>query len=167
LVQVWDRHHEEHPSIAALRRAPGACHRLSEQVSLSQLRKLPIYSMFMQPLGGRDQLTVALQADNRRLVGLTLARLDGRFTDRERQFLEELAGPLRHLYTAVRANETARLLTDGQARLLRLVADGYTDAAIARRLGVSQRTVEKHLEGVRTRLRVGSRSAAVASWLGW
>src|SRR5262249_23055191 len=79
LIKVWDQHHEDHPSIAALRRSPSACHQLSEQFSLPQLRKLPIYSMFMQPMGGRDQLTIALQADDRRLVGLTLARLDGRF----------------------------------------------------------------------------------------
>jgi hypothetical protein len=44
-------------------------------------------------------------------------------------------------------------------------ADGHTDRVIARRLAVSQRTVEKHLENVRAKLGVRSRAAAVALWL--
>ncbi|HET6187262.1 MAG TPA: helix-turn-helix transcriptional regulator [Trebonia sp.] len=45
--------------------------------------------------------------------------------------------------------------------LLHLVAAGHTNAQIARRLGVTEGTVRKHLENVYARLHVSSRTAAV------
>ena len=45
--------------------------------------------------------------------------------------------------------------------LLRLVADGYTNAQIGRRLGISEGTVRKHLDNTFARLHVSSRAAAV------
>jgi regulatory LuxR family protein len=42
-----------------------------------------------------------------------------------------------------------------------LVADGHTNAQIARRLGVAARTVRTHLENIYERLQVSSRTAAV------
>jgi DNA-binding NarL/FixJ family response regulator len=44
---------------------------------------------------------------------------------------------------------------------LRLVADGRTNAQIARRLGLSEGTVRTHLENIYGRLQVSSRTAAV------
>ena len=46
-------------------------------------------------------------------------------------------------------------------RLLRLVADGHTNAQIARRLGLSEGTVRTHLVNIYSRLQVSSRTAAV------
>ena len=45
--------------------------------------------------------------------------------------------------------------------LLCLVAVGHTNAQIARRLDVTEKTVGKHLENIYTRLQVSSRTAAV------
>jgi DNA-binding NarL/FixJ family response regulator len=44
---------------------------------------------------------------------------------------------------------------------MHLVAAGHTNAQIARRLGVSEGTVRKHLENIYGRLHVSSRTAAV------
>ena len=64
---------------------------------------------------------------------------------------------------AVRAaTRAARLLTGRQRELLRLVAAGHDNIAIARRLGPSPYTVRKHLENAFARLDVTSRTAAVA-----
>jgi DNA-binding NarL/FixJ family response regulator len=52
-------------------------------------------------------------------------------------------------------------LTPRQMQLLRLVADGHTNAQIARRLGLSEGTVRTHLENIFSRLQVTSRTAAV------
>src|SRR4249920_1275234 len=52
-------------------------------------------------------------------------------------------------------------LTRRQRELLRLVAAGHTNAQIARRLGLSEATVRKHLENIYSRLQVSSRTAAV------
>ena len=58
-------------------------------------------------------------------------------------------------------------LTARQAEVLRLVALGEQTSAIARSLGISARTVEKHLQAIFERLGVRSRSAAAATaWAG-
>jgi predicted ATPase/DNA-binding NarL/FixJ family response regulator len=51
-------------------------------------------------------------------------------------------------------------LTPREIEILRLVAEGLTDAAIARRLYVSVRTVNAHLRSIYTKLGVTSRAAA-------
>ena len=53
------------------------------------------------------------------------------------------------------------VITPRQSDLLRLVADGHTNAQVARRLGLSEGTVRTHLENIYGRLRVSSRTAAV------
>ena len=52
-------------------------------------------------------------------------------------------------------------LTPRHWELLRLVAAGHTNSQIARRLGLSEATVRKHLENIYGRLQVSSRTAAV------
>jgi DNA-binding NarL/FixJ family response regulator len=52
-------------------------------------------------------------------------------------------------------------LTDRELQLLELVALGHTNTAIARKLGVSPRTVAHHLDSVYRKLDVSSRAAAV------
>lgn len=54
-------------------------------------------------------------------------------------------------------------LTARQEQVLRLVADGLTDAAIGHRLGCSPRTVDKHLEHIYRRLGVSCRTSAIAA----
>ena len=52
-------------------------------------------------------------------------------------------------------------LTSRQKDLLRLLAAGYTNTQIARRLGATEGTVRTHLENIYERLHVSSRTAAV------
>ena len=53
-------------------------------------------------------------------------------------------------------------LTRRELEVLRLVAAGLSDGQIAERLVVSEHTVHRHVANVRNKLRVSSRSAAVA-----
>lgn len=53
-------------------------------------------------------------------------------------------------------------LTPREVEILRLVARGLSDAEIAERLVVSPHTVHRHVANIRTKLRLPSRSAAVA-----
>ncbi|BCJ65809.1 helix-turn-helix transcriptional regulator [Polymorphospora rubra] len=65
----------------------------------------------------------------------------------------------------VAADPTAGgLLTVRQGTILRAVARGLSDAAIARELGVSPRTVHAHLRAINARLNVHSRSDAVRAY---
>lgn len=52
-------------------------------------------------------------------------------------------------------------LTDREIEVLELVADGLTNRAVARRLGISEATVKTHLAHVYTKLEVLDRAAAV------
>jgi DNA-binding CsgD family transcriptional regulator len=63
---------------------------------------------------------------------------------------------------AVIFEESLSALTDREAEVLELVAAGSTDKEIAHELGISLRTVQKHLERVYRKLGVPNRTAAVA-----
>lgn len=65
--------------------------------------------------------------------------------------------------------ESGTGLTPTQAKVLRLLATGMTDGAIARHLGSSERTVRRHVAGLLEALQADNRVAAVyaASRRGW
>ena len=68
----------------------------------------------------------------------------------------------RQIYTAMDCSELADL-TEREIQILRLVADGRTNASIAHALEVSPRTVAKHLEHIYRKYGVSSRAAAVST----
>ena len=110
------------------------------------------------------EMMVCLPAGPGRSVRLIFFRGAGAdFTERDRGLLALLRP---HLHEAYRVAERRRRgdtleLTPRQRELLHLVADGYTNAQIGRRLGLSEATVRKHLENIFARLRVTNRTAAV------
>ncbi len=53
-------------------------------------------------------------------------------------------------------------LTARELQVLRLVAEGRTNRAIAQALVVSERTVDRHVSNILAKLRVPSRAAATA-----
>jgi DNA-binding NarL/FixJ family response regulator len=53
-------------------------------------------------------------------------------------------------------------LTRRELEVLRLVASGRTNKAIAERLSISERTVERHVSNIFHKLQVSSRTAATA-----
>ena len=53
-------------------------------------------------------------------------------------------------------------LSARELEVLRLVAEGLSDAEIAERLVLSRHTVHRHVANIRTKLRLPSRAAAVA-----
>jgi len=73
--------------------------------------------------------------------------------------------PLRDLHPSVEGHEQdlAPRLTARQQQILTLVADGSTNAQIARRLAISAGTVRKHLENTYRVLGVTNRIAAISS----
>lgn len=56
-------------------------------------------------------------------------------------------------------------LTPRELQIARLVADGLTNRQLAVRLGISERTVENHLDHIRSKLGFAGR-AQVAAWIG-
>lgn len=84
------------------------------------------------------------------------------FSERDRALIALLRPHLHEAYlTAERRRQGTPELTPRQRELLRLVAEGHTNAQIGRSLGLSEGTVRKHLENIFARLDVSSRTAAV------
>jgi len=63
------------------------------------------------------------------------------------------------------AVEEAPSLTPREVEILRLVGEGMSNKAVARRLGISVHTVKFHLEALFAKLEAGSRAEAVAKGL--
>jgi DNA-binding CsgD family transcriptional regulator/GAF domain-containing protein len=60
---------------------------------------------------------------------------------------------------------TSAGITDRESQILELLCAGRSIGEVAGELGIRPRTVDKHLEHIRVKLNVSSRSAAVARWL--
>jgi DNA-binding CsgD family transcriptional regulator len=65
-------------------------------------------------------------------------------------------------FGAVQEPEARPLLTPREAQILDAIADGLTNKAIARRLGISLHTVKFHVESVFRKLGASTRTEAVA-----
>lgn len=65
-------------------------------------------------------------------------------------------------FSAVPETEARALLTPREAQILDAIADGLTNKAIARRLGISLHTVKFHVESVFRKLGASTRTEAVA-----
>jgi DNA-binding CsgD family transcriptional regulator len=83
------------------------------------------------------------------------------FSDQERWILTLLRPHLAEFERTRRSQHGAGRLTQRQSELLDLVAAGMTNRQVARRLGLSEGTVRRHLENIFGRLGVTSRTAAV------
>ncbi|GAA4888903.1 helix-turn-helix transcriptional regulator [Actinomycetospora straminea] len=82
------------------------------------------------------------------------------FADRDLALLRLVRPHLADALWRVAAGGAPVRLTPRERRVLALVARGATDRAIAHELGISRRTVGKHLENVYTTLGVHDRTSA-------
>ena len=156
-----------HPAFAAHRsgRLPlGTSAALTDLADLRTLRGLPLYTDFYRPRGTIDQLLCVVEADDRAGRILTLSRSRPGFSARDRELVDLLAPHLAQAFAreerpAVRpATVTMPELTAREQEVAHLVTRAATDREIARRLGVSPRTVQKHLQQIYRKLGVASRT---------
>jgi DNA-binding CsgD family transcriptional regulator len=177
--EVLAAHLHEHPLVAYYRRThdPGPA-KISDFLSQQQFHNLGLYTDFYRNVAVEHQMAAALPAPpGTQVVGLALNRSRTDFSESDRAVLSAMHGPLVAGLERARARHRARLalaasaptsdtgpsgLTDREAQILRLVAAGRTNTAIARTLDVSPRTVAKHLEHIYRKLGVTSRAAAVS-----
>jgi len=143
--------------------------RISDFYSGRQWRSTGMYQDYFRPLGFEHELMLCLPARPRPAAGpgptirLILFRGPGPdFSERDCGLMELLRPHLHQAYLDAQRRRSAVLqLTPRQLELLRLVAAGYTNGQIARRLGLSEGTVRIHLQNIYGRLQVSSRTAAV------
>ena len=143
--------------------------KVSDFYSARQWHSTGMYRDTMRPTGLEHQLALCLPPGPGRIAGhgqtvrLLFSRGPGPdFSERDRAVLTLLRPHLHQAYLdAERRRRSTPQLTRRQWQVLRLAADGHTNAQIARRLGVSEGTVRIHLQNIYVRLQVSSRTAAV------
>jgi DNA-binding NarL/FixJ family response regulator len=125
-----------------------------------------MYIDYHRPLGIEHELGVVLRTGGpQRTLRFRFIRGPGAdFSHRDVTVLSLLKPYLQTLVTAREREAKAPLpLTTRQHEVLQFVAAGYTNVQIARRTGVAESTVRKHMENIFSRLQVDSRTAAAAA----
>jgi DNA-binding CsgD family transcriptional regulator len=142
----------------------------SDFYSARQLRSTGMYTEFCGPAGSEHELILFLPERTPRTTGpgrtvrLMFTRGPGPdFSERDRAMLTLLRPHLHQAYldAELRRQGTTPELTRRHWELLQLIAAGHTNRQIARRLGLAEGTVRKHLENIYRRLQVTSRTAAI------
>jgi DNA-binding CsgD family transcriptional regulator len=180
-IDKWMRLSADDPYVANLMatRDPRP-YRTSDFMGFTRFEQTPVYREVFAQLGMRHLVVMAPRITDRDLVLIGLTRRLHDFSDRETRALY----PLRDLIATALDYQTKvttiqakigtgglpvhpdRLsLTERQNQVLALIATGHTNDQAARTLGISPRTIRKHLEGVFAKANVPSRAAAVAWWL--
>jgi DNA-binding CsgD family transcriptional regulator len=140
--------------------------KISDFVSRLQLHRLAYYQHALRPMDVEYQIRVWLPAPSgqARFLYINRARIGGDFVERDREILELLRPYLaasRERFE-LRALPAVESLTERETEILVWVARGKTNKEIAALLVVSPHTVRTHLEHTYGKLRVHTRTAAVA-----
>jgi DNA-binding CsgD family transcriptional regulator len=163
----------------------GRAYRFSDVVSRRELHALALYREFYGPIGLEHQVAFTLPHDRGRLLGVALSRRERDFGDEEVALLNRARPFLIQAYRNAIAYSTvqaelkraraaelppaegrlgehlaARRVTAREVEVLRWVAAGRSDGDIASALGISARTVQKHVERSFRKLAVRSRADA-------
>jgi DNA-binding CsgD family transcriptional regulator len=154
----------------------GRAYRFSDVCTRAELESTRLYQEVYGPLGIEHQLALTLPNGPDRVLAIVMHREDRDYSDRERDFFNRarpfLIQAYRNAvaYTDLSGRSTEALeealvasgLTARQAEVLRLVALGGSNRDVAATLGLSDRTVQKHLERAFRQLGVKTRSAAAS-----
>jgi DNA-binding CsgD family transcriptional regulator len=144
--------------------------KITDFYSARQWHSTGMYCDLYRPKGVEHELMLTLPAAPACAPGpgrtwrLFLFRESGSdFCEGDRALLTLLRPHLHQAYLDAerRRHHPGADLTPRQRQLLDLVAAGYTNAQIARRLNIAEGTVRKHMENIHRRLQVPSRTAAV------
>jgi DNA-binding CsgD family transcriptional regulator len=179
--ELWARHAHENPLLQYyLRTQDGRAMRLSELVSSEELHALPLHREVYGPMGVEHQIAFTLPGSPSRVLAIAMSRGDRDYSVAERDFAIAARPFMIQAYLNAIAYRAARSgaegspstpllevllgagLTPREAQSLRLVALGRSNHHVARTLGISHRTVGKHLERAFRKLGVGDRSSAAA-----
>jgi DNA-binding CsgD family transcriptional regulator len=155
-------------------------YRTSDFMNFTRFRATPIYREVFARFEMRHLLVMTPRLTEQDLVLIGLTRRLHDFSDRETRAFH----PLRDLIataldyqmkvSAIQARISKDMspihrnrltVTEREDQVLALIATGHTNDQAARKLGISPRTIRKHLESVFAKADVPSRAAAVAWWV--
>lgn len=182
LLEAWVRNAQENPLLRYYQRTQdGRAMRFSDVCTTEHLHALALYREVYEPMGVEHQMAFTLPAGPRRVLAIALSRSGENYSDAERDLADRARPFLIQAYLNAIAFQGARAaagsspdatlllesllaagLTQREAQSLRLVALGRSNHHVAEALGISHRTVGKHLERGFRKLGVSDRSSAAA-----
>ncbi len=163
----FDRHFAAHPLVRYhADTAGGGAHRISDSLSASAFRESALYNEYYRRIGIDHVVALPLFVDRGLLVSFVLNRNRIDFSDRECALLDLVRDPLAALYRNLLNRKKDRgfaalPVTPREREVLSWLAAGKTDRDIGEILGMSPRTVQKHLQHIYEKLGVETRTAAV------
>jgi DNA-binding CsgD family transcriptional regulator len=174
MMAAFEAHVHENPIVSYLEATgDGSPVMISDFLSRERFHRLGVYTEFYRHVPVEHQMAVGLPKNDGRLIAIALNRARRDFTEDDRDLLAVLRAPLVRATIRARSRHRAKralngpadtqlaVLSDRELQLLELVALGQTNTAIARKLGVSARTVAHHLDSIYRKLDVSGRAAAV------
>lgn len=185
MYRLWGEYAFQNPLMKRyVETLDGRPYRFSDVVTREEYHALELYRHFYSLIEVEHQMAFTLPATPGRVIAIALSRCESDFSDEDREVVErarpyliqawrnaidhtalrdELAarplGPAGGDGTAVEALRSQGL-TERQAQVLALVARGRSNRDAGAILGISDRTVQKHLEHCYRVLDLQSRSAA-------
>ena len=174
--ECFDRHFREHPLVQIHgERGHAHVHRISDSLSPAAFRRMPLYADYYRRIGIDHVLAMPVYQTDGWLVSWVLNRRGRDFSARDVALLDRVRVPLTRFFE--RTDWLARLapaarrqrprlsasapLTAREREVLEWVAAGKTDRDIGAIVGISARTVHKHLQHAYAKLGVETRTAAV------
>ncbi len=161
---------EPWPLATHTRRGAARPLRISDVLSQRDYRRRAIYCELFRGLEVERQAAFAVPIDAGRCLCIAVDRNGRDFSSDDLDRLEALRRPLSAEARRAVARPpavpaaTGAGLTPREAGVLALVASGLANDEVGRRLGISARTVNKHLEHVYTKLGARNRTEAAARW---
>jgi DNA-binding CsgD family transcriptional regulator len=175
-IEAIDRHFHNHPLVRAHGRNPSAfTQRISDLVPDAEFHRTPLFNDYYRPIRLDRCMAVPIHVRKHVVVSFVLNRSGRDFSDRDRDCLESIRPHLGNLYRLTRDAEGPRAawgvpspdppadpqLSRRERDVLDWLAGGKTDRDIAEILGISHRTVHKHLQRIYEKLGVENRTSAV------
>jgi DNA-binding CsgD family transcriptional regulator len=146
----------------------------SDFFSPREFHRLGLYQEVARPLGVEDMVRLWLDPRGAQGARLEFDRPDWRFRESDRAALDLLLPHLKQFrrnaimrrgVLAVPSNGVVQV-SPREREILELIAEGWTNAEVARILWISPGTVRKHLQNAYEKLDVHTRTAAVAALRG-
>lgn len=172
----WHRLVQTHPYATHIATAADPRPRMTDVVDMATFVDTEVYQVCLEPSGARYQAGLRLVQSSETFSLVSLWRSDRDFTDDELRPALLFADALRvswRLRTALlklaaevadhRAHDD-RTLTARQTEVIALISRGLTNQQIASDLGISTRTVRKHVEDLFRRTGARSRTELAVLW---
>jgi DNA-binding CsgD family transcriptional regulator len=180
-VEIFARLAGENPLIEHyMRTGDGQPVRFSDFISRRRLHRLALYDQLYRHIAIEHQIAFVLPSAPGEVVGIALSRERRDFTGEEAAMLDLLRKPLCACYQRLVEREQlmalisfcegpeeiasrarALGLSERQVDVLRCMSEGASSAEVGVSLGISRRTVEKHLQNIYAQLDVTSRTQAI------